>query len=161
MYGGSGEDTVVFTGNREDYSIDYQEESNRYLVRNVETNEYNYVYDDVENFQFANKTVHPTDSDFTSDVINGTDANTNLYAGDGDDVITVGAGQNNIYAGSGDDTINITEGGNKRYETVRGGEGEDTVVFAGNRDDYTINYEDNNERYLVRNIETNEVNYVL
>ena len=162
VWGGDGVDTVVFAGNRDDYIIDHQDSGGgRYTVTNIQTNEIQYIYDDVENYQFADKTISPSDSDFANDNIIGREGNYNVYAGTGDDVITGGTGRKTINADEGDDRINITEGdGTSNYEIVRGGEGTDTVVFTGNRENYTVTHEEGNGRFKIINIETSEAQYI-
>ncbi|MEW5008178.1 MAG: tandem-95 repeat protein, partial [Cycloclasticus sp.] len=95
------------------------------------------------------------------DHIWGDAGNDSINAGDGNDTITAGSGRNSISAGDGDDTINISEGdGADNYEVVHGGDGTDTVVFEGNRTDYTVTHDDNNGRFTMTNIATGETNYI-
>ena len=95
------------------------------------------------------------------DKLDGGAGNDSIVAGAGNDTITGGEGRNSIYAGAGDDTVNITEGdGRASYEVVRGGEGKDTVVFEGNRDDYTVDHDDTNGRFVIENTDTQEVQYI-
>ncbi|WP_455756579.1 hypothetical protein [Sulfurimonas sp.] len=195
--GGDGTDTVVFEGDREDYTIAHDDDRGRSVVTNIETGEPQYIYDDVENLQFADETVVHNSDSYDNDTVTGTDAadtinsgsgddsistgagndrinsgdgadtidagagNDSITAGAGDDTITGGTGRNSINAGEGDDTINITEGdGKSNYDVVRGGDGTDTVVFEGDREDYTIAHDDDRGRSVVTNIETGEPQYI-
>ncbi|WP_297431034.1 cadherin-like domain-containing protein [Sulfurimonas sp.] len=183
--GGAGDDTVVFEGNRNDYTVSHEDANGRFRVENIDTQENQYIYDDVENIKFADQIVETHDdqgnvnADFVNDVvigsaerdviytgsgddvINSGTGNDHISAGSGNDIITGGEGRNFIDAGAGDDTVNITEGdGRASYEIVRGGEGDDTVVFEGNRDDYTVSHEDANGRFRVENIDTQENQYI-
>ena len=183
--GGEGDDTVVFKGNRDDYTVNHEDANGRFMIENIDTRENQYIYDDVENIKFADQIVETHDdqgnvnADFVNDVVIGSAERDVIHTGSGDDVInsragndyisagvgndtiTGGEGRNFIDAGAGNDTVNITEGdGRASYEIVRGGEGNDTVVFKGNRDDYTVNYEDTNGRFRVENIDTQENQYI-
>jgi len=141
VHGGDGTDTVVFSGNRSDYTIGHEDRYGRYNVRESSTGKVNYVYDDVESYEFTDKTVKATDTDFANDVI------------------VAGAGRKTIYAGTGDDRVILTET-DKDYEIVHGGDGTDTVVFGGIRSDYIIGHEDRYGRYNIRESSTGKVNYV-
>ena len=60
-----------------------------------------------------------------ADLMRGRKGNDTLFGGDGNDTLNGGSGNDRIHVGPGDDVVN-------------GGRDTDTVVFAGNRDDYTI-----------------------
>lgn len=67
-------------------------------------------------------------------LLTGTD-NADLIRGRGGDDTLIGAGGNDtLNGGNGDDRIEVGLGDDQ----VNGGKGTDTVVFSGNRDDYTI-----------------------
>ncbi|MDB2562024.1 hypothetical protein N9X61_00310 [Sulfurimonas sp.] len=177
--GGDGNDTVVFSGNRDDYVINYDNARGRYTVENVDTREIQYIYNDVENYQFTDGTRLSSDTNFANDTVTTGDSNDTINTGSGDDTINSGAGRdrinagigndtinggtgrNSVNAGAGDDIITITEGdGRKNYEVIRGGADNDTVVFTANRDDYVINHDDIRSRYTVENIATREIQYI-
>jgi Ca2+-binding RTX toxin-like protein len=137
---------VVFAGDRADYTITHEEGNGRFVMNNIATGEANYIYDDVETVQFNDGAIAtftggaPT-AELVNDVVSGTDAN--------------------LSTGSGDDTITLSEGaGHTAYQVVRGGDGSDTVVFSGDRADYTITHEEGNGRFVMNNIATGEANYI-
>jgi len=213
--GGDGSDTVVFNGERADYSVTHDDNKGRFVIEDVESGERNYIYDDVETVQFSDGAFSTSDANFDNDtvttgdgadrintgsgddsidsgagndrinsgdgddVINAGDGkdsinsgdgndtidagagNDNIKSGAGDDVITGGTGRNSINAGDGDDTINLTEGdGKASYEVVRGGDGSDTVVFNGERADYSVTHDDNKGRFVIEDVESGERNYI-
>jgi Ca2+-binding RTX toxin-like protein len=75
-----------------------------------------------------------------------TDANY-LDGGAGNDTIWAGGGDDTLIGGTGDDTLsgegdNDTLEGGAGDDWIDGGSGSDTVVYAGNRSDYDISYND-------------------
>ncbi len=79
-----------------------------------------------------------------NDSLLGNAGNDTLFGGLGDDTLKGGrdadwldggAGNDSLAGGKGDDILNASEGN----DTLNGGDGADVAVFAGNRDDYTIN----------------------
>ncbi len=94
-----------------------------------------------------------------NDTINGNEGNDTIRGGNGDDIINGGTGYNRLYGGAGNDTIYVTEGDNTS-EKIRGGTGNDTVIFSGNRADYTIQYQEPYGRTTIENIQTGEKQYI-
>ena len=144
--GGDGSDTVIFSGDRADYTVTHEDNNSRFVMRNIQSGEANYIYDDVETIQFKDAKFDTfTDGkptpDLVNDVVSGTDAHIN--------------------AGSGDDVVTLAEGeGHTGHQVIRGGDGSDTVIFSGDRGDYTVDHEARNGRFRLTNIETGEANYI-
>ena len=69
-----------------------------------------------------------------NDILNGQDGNDLLSGDAGNDILDGGAGDDSLNGGDGDDIL--TPGAGNDY--VDGGNGRDTVVFSGNRGDYTV-----------------------
>ncbi|MDQ7062131.1 MAG: Ig-like domain-containing protein [Sulfurimonas sp.] len=146
VQGGDGTDTVIFDGDRADYTVDHEDGNGRFVMTNIESGEKNYIYDDVESIQFADTTLATfTDGEPTAALVND----------------TVSGTDSNLSTGSGDDTIDLSEGADHTaYQIVQGGDGTDTVIFDGDRADYTVDHEDGNGRFVMTNIESGEKNYI-
>jgi hypothetical protein len=80
-----------------------------------------------------------------SDVLDGGIGDDVLDGGAGNDILIGGAGNDIIDGGTGNDVIE-GDGGN---DIIRGGAGNDTVIFSGNRSDYTITFDNANNYFIV------------
>ncbi len=77
-----------------------------------------------------------------------------VVAGDGSQNILLGVDDDTLYGGAGDDTIGSTSGDDQIFgdagndtltggadnDLLDGGTGDDTVVFSGNKADYSVSY---------------------
>ena len=152
--GGLGSDTVVFVGNKEDFTFAVATDGTL-TVTDVSTGDFLGVdtITGVETLSFNDGDLTVTtsvDGDVTltgsdvDDVISltgnvgatlvGAGNADMLSGGAGDDVIDAGAGADEIYGGAGDDRI-IGGTGN---DIIEGGVGSDTVILAGNKSDFTF-----------------------
>lgn len=138
--GGTGNDTLNFTGNVEDYT--FQNNDNGTLsVTNVDSGAKTVLDSNIENINFADSTSMTFDgskmilnSSNSTDTINITGENNNieLYTNSGDDNITID-GKNNkvlLLTGNGDDNIFVAAGSNNDI-TVEGRDGVDTLTLQG------------------------------
>ncbi|WP_263627221.1 beta strand repeat-containing protein [Stappia stellulata] len=71
--------------------------------------------------------------------LDGGAGNDTIWAGGGDDTLIGGTGDDRLYGEQDDDTL---EGG-AGDDFIDGGDGTDTAVYAGNRSDYDVTYNDN------------------
>jgi len=138
--GGTGNDTLNFTGNVEDYT--FQNNDNGTLsVTNVDSGAKTVLDSNIENIYFADGTSMIFDgskmilnSSNNSDTINVTGENNNieLYTQSGNDNITIDGTNNKVLllAGNGDDNIFVAAG-NSNDITVEGREGADTLTLQG------------------------------
>ena len=69
-----------------------------------------------------------------NDSVEGGEGNDTLKGGSGNDWLFGGAGNDKVFGNKGDDILVASEGN----DTLNGGLDNDTVVFSGNRADYTI-----------------------
>jgi Ca2+-binding RTX toxin-like protein len=82
--------------------------------------------------------------------IKGLGGNDSITGGDGADTLEGGSGNDTLVAGGGDDLVD-------------GGFGSDTAVFSGNRSDYAVVFDAENERFIIRDMQdlsSNGTDYV-
>lgn len=136
--GGLGNDTIVFSGNRADYTVTWNGREGtieRAGERTIVTN--------VEFLQFADQTIQATptgaviiEGDITAEVMNGTAFADFLYGKGGNDTLNGLAGVDELWGGAGNDTLDGGDGddllvGGSGNDVIIGGAGIDTVAFVG------------------------------
>ncbi|MGQ0672492.1 MAG: S8 family serine peptidase [Hyphomicrobium sp.] len=143
--GGQGTDTVVFAGNRTDYSV-YAEHDSGYAgwtaVVHTSTGETDWIIS-AERLQFADQTV---DAGLVRAVISGTNGhdtrsgaaaaeelygqagNDRLFGNGGDDILDGGAGADRLLGGDGDDVLYVDA-----LDIVNGGAGYDQLYVDESR----------------------------
>ncbi|MFM9939068.1 MAG: calcium-binding protein [Hyphomicrobiaceae bacterium] len=126
-YGGDGNDTLVLSGNRSDYSL-YGYLGDRIALADLRAGtsdgtEWTYG---IERYQFADGAVSFSDLpiEFDNQIMGTADADT-IDGRGGNDVIQGLGGDDTLKGGLGDDWL-------------QGGAGSDTAVYSGNRADYTF-----------------------
>lgn len=136
--GGLGSDTVVFSGNRANYTITWNGQ-----VGTVVGADGTDTVTNVEFLRFADQTVAaaPTGGlvvggDITANTINGTAFADILGGGGGDDVLTGLAGNDTLDGGSGNDRLSGGDGndvliGGAGNDTIDGGAGSDIADYGG------------------------------
>ncbi len=133
IWGGfSGEDTAVFSGSVYDYSIVANSDGS-YQVTDLRDGapDGSDKVRSIELFQFTDMTVTLDDfialSDETSTEISGTSGSDTMSGGAGSDIFSGGAGNDVIWGGN---------------------DGEDAIVYSGNKADYGIAESDNGAFYV-------------
>ena len=133
IWGGfSGEDTAVFSGSVYDYSIVANHDGS-YRITDLRAGSPDGTdkVRSIELFQFADMTVTLEDL-----IAIGEESSTEIAGTSGDDQMAGSAGSDVFQGGAGNDTI------------WGGDEGEDAIVYGGNRDDYGIARSDNGAYYV-------------
>ncbi|MCF7790751.1 MAG: hypothetical protein K9M56_02010, partial [Victivallales bacterium] len=126
--GGDGTDNVKFAGNRNDYMVGFDSRNKRYTVQEISTKKINYIYDDVEKFEFAVKTFSSSKDSFADDKVSLNDTNNSVNSGSGNDSLTGNKGNDILKGGSGNDTYIFNEGDGQ--DTVSDTSGNDTLKIG-------------------------------
>ena len=127
--GGVGTDTAVYSGDRSAYTITVSGG-----VTTVAGPDGTDTVSNVERLQFADGLYDatgaplPINGTSDADVLNGTSGADVINGLDGNDVIDGRAGNDTLNGGAGDDLLN---GGVTGLDTLAGGDGNDTVTYAG------------------------------
>jgi Ca2+-binding RTX toxin-like protein len=144
--GGLGSDTVVFSGNRSQYTITWNGQ-----IGTVTGPDGTDTITNVEFLQFADQTIAaaPTGGltvagDPTDDTMNGTEFADNLGGLAGNDTINGLGGDDVLNGGSGNDTLNGGEGddvldGGLGNDALNGGNGRDTADYRLASGGVTVN----------------------
>ncbi len=93
------------------------------------------------------------------DELHGGSGNDTIYALDGNDTVFGDSGDDHIYSGLANTTGTSAYGPGSQHNEIDGGSGEDTVHYAGTRDDYIITSSGNGE-WEVQNKDTNKIDIV-
>ncbi|RXK13690.1 hypothetical protein CP985_13280, partial [Malaciobacter mytili LMG 24559] len=147
--GGEGVDLVDYT-NSENSSVvnlknNYSNENDKYInIEGVKGSQNNdvIVTNDENNIVFANDGADNISLGAGNDIV---------YAGKGDDYIVSIKGNNKVYAGEGDDVV-ILGDGNDYINTTAG----KNIIYAGSGKD-TVEYKDNFENYQVMFLNNNTI----
>ncbi|MBO9502986.1 M10 family metallopeptidase C-terminal domain-containing protein, partial [Brevundimonas sp. A19_0] len=135
--GGLGEDTVVFSGNRSQYTITWNGQ-----IGTVVGPDGTDTITNVEYLQFADQTIAATPTggllvagDITSETINGTGFADTIGGLGGNDTINGFAGNDVLDGGSGNDVLNAGDGddilvGGIGNDTLNGGNGHDIADYS-------------------------------
>jgi Ca2+-binding RTX toxin-like protein/Mg-chelatase subunit ChlD len=162
--GGDGSDTVTFTNETDDLTINLKDNQNETIgddsveLRNIE-NIYGGQGDDTITGDDQNNILY---GDGGNDTIKGGKGDDGVYGGDGDDILHGGQGNDILGGGKGNDTLIGGEGDDRLHgqggddiviggagnDTIRTDGGTDTVVFSGNLADYTFNHNSSNSHII-------------
>lgn len=100
-----------------------------------------------------------------NDRLRGLDGNDSLYGGTGNDALAGHEGEDYLNGGLGNDKISGGPGndiliGGKGNDDLNGGSGLDTVVVQESIEDYEYSFSASENKYVFRNLETDEVEFV-
>lgn len=93
------------------------------------------------------------------DTMHGGSGNDKIYALDGNDTVFGDSGDDHIYSGLANTSGTPSYGPGAQHNEIDGGSGEDTVHYAGTRDDYIITSSGNGV-WEVLNKDTNKIDLV-
>ncbi|WP_413173195.1 beta strand repeat-containing protein [Anabaena azotica] len=184
--GGDGNDTLVLAGYKNNYTItnirSYSGKPetitltrNNVVVRALYVENYQFIDGIVPFITLINQSIVGTSGDDSligemgNDTINGGDGGDVIRGGSGNDFIFGENGRDYIYGEDGDDTLSAGSGArwgdNPIIDYVDGGNGKDTILLVGSKDDYTftgaasngeatsLDIKDSTGRKLVFNVE--------
>ncbi|MBA4802329.1 MAG: hypothetical protein H2040_10745 [Euryhalocaulis sp.] len=144
--GGDGNDQVVFTGNRADYTIDF--EAGTITDNNAaDGDDGSDTFTDIETLVFADQTVNTGDGPVATegdDHLVGDESDDVIDGLGGDDFINGNAGNDTLSGGAGDDVIV----GRNGDDLISGGAGAD--ILKGDHGFDTVDYSDSDEAVDVR-----------
>jgi len=144
--GGDGNDQVVFTGNRADYTIDF--EAGTITDNNAaDGDDGSDTFTDIETLVFADQTVNTGDGPVATegdDHLVGDESDDVIDGLGGDDFINGNAGNDTLSGGAGDDVIV----GRNGDDLISGGAGAD--ILKGDHGFDTVDYSDSGEAVDVR-----------
>lgn len=144
--GGDGNDQIVFTGNRADYTIDF--EAGTITDNNAaDGDDGSDTFTDIETLVFADQTVNTGDGPVATegdDHLVGDESDDVIDGLGGDDFINGNAGNDTLSGGAGDDVIV----GRNGDDLISGGAGAD--ILKGDHGFDTVDYSDSDEAVDVR-----------
>ena len=144
--GGLGSDTVVFSGNRSQYTIAYNGQT-----ATVTGPDGVDVISNVEFLRFADQTISAAftggvnvSGDILNNTMNGTASGDILFGLGGNDTLSGLAGNDTLDGGTGDDVLNGGDGddfliGGLGNDALNGGSGFDQASYAGATSGVTVN----------------------
>ncbi|MGI9493468.1 MAG: calcium-binding protein [Geminicoccaceae bacterium] len=118
------------------------------LPSNFEVDEPEFLTDDDAETrdEESNESSGSDDSESSSDhAFRGGSGDDVLRGGSGDDRLNGGSGDDVLRGGSGDDVLR----GGSGDDVLRGGSGQDAATFSGNREDYTITFDQASNSFQV------------